>query len=418
MLSFESFVLKNLPIVLIVLRKNKDFFISIFLVDLPNKQKNKELKKYEAILIDSTISNGRIAGELVISEGQIEFTSESKRFVIPIFNVKISAGGAGNRLIFFTHTNENNISIYTSDKRILKNEVLKGHSHLYVQVKKSKKVVKRILYSSIVVLSLFVLTIVGLYLSKNYFVEKLANQVPVEWEKKAGDQLFGSLSVQYEVIHDDSLKKVFLAVADPLIKEVAKKGVKIDLYFVKDHSINAFALPGGKVVIQSGLIENAKSWEEVLGVLSHELAHVTRRHHVRGIIDNLGLYVILSTMVGDVSAIAGTFANMGGQLASLANSRDFETEADETGWEYLLKAKVNPKGMISFFETLDKKYGTEMDGYLSFMSTHPDTKERIKNLKEKLKEHPVHFKPISNDFELFKKALDEKMDQGNSSKSW
>lgn len=376
------------------------------------------LKKYEAILINSNESNERISGELVISDFKVAFSSEKIQFEIPIAYLKISAGGSGNRLIFFTHEKESHISLYTTDKSVLKDEALLRNPQLKLQVKSSKRVVRKIIYSTLFVLSFFVVVIIGLFLSKNYFVEKLANQVPVEWEKKAGDQLFGSLSVQYEVIHNDSLKKVFLDVAAPLIKEVAKKGVKIDLYFIKDHSINAFALPGGKVVIQSGLIENAKSWEEVLGVLGHELAHVTRRHHVRGIIDNLGLYVILSAVIGDVSAIAGTFANMGGELASLANSREFETEADETGWEFLLKAKINPKGMISFFETLDKKHGTKMDGYLSFMSTHPETKERIKNLKQKLKEHPVSFKPIDNDFESFKKALDQQMDKGSSSKSW
>jgi predicted Zn-dependent protease len=96
---------------------------------------------------------------------------------------------------------------------------------------------------------------------------------------------------------------------------------------------------------------------------------------------------------------------MGGELASLSNSRAFETEADETGWSYLLAAHVNPKGMISFFETLDKEKHSKMEGYMSFMSTHPETKERIKNLKEKLKENPVNFKLIDASFSSFKKSL-------------
>ncbi|MBL0078159.1 MAG: M48 family metallopeptidase [Bacteroidetes bacterium] len=115
-------------------------------------------------------------------------------------------------------------------------------------------------------------------------VSSLPNQVPIEWEKKAGDKLFTTMSLQYKFIQNDSLKKVFLKISDPLFKQVEKDGYKIDLYFVKDPTINAFALPGGKVIIQTGLIENAKSWEEVMGVLGHELAHVTKRHHIRSMI--------------------------------------------------------------------------------------------------------------------------------------
>jgi beta-barrel assembly-enhancing protease len=185
------------------------------------------------------------------------------------------------------------------------------------------------------------------------------------------------------------------------------------LYFVKNSEINAFALPGGKVIIQTGLIENAKSWEEVMGVLSHELSHVTRRHHIRGIINNVGIFAILSAFVGDVSALAGTFANLGGELASLSNSRDFENEADQTGWDYLVKAKINPSGFISFFETLKKETEKEtvIDSTLnksidlSFLSTHPNTQERIDNLKQKLKSNKDTYKSLPNNFDAFKKAL-------------
>lgn len=366
------------------------------------------MSKYEAILIDSTISNGRQSGVLTIFEDRIEFVSDLKTVFISKEVLKINAGGAGDRLIFFSDVNVNDISIYTSDKKVLKNEFLVNNIHLKHQIKSSKKIVRRIFYTTFYIFSFFLLLIFGAYYYKDKFVEKLAEKVPLEWEKKAGDQLFTALSVQYKIIECDSLKKVFLEVAKPLIRQIEKKGVKIDLYFVKDPSINAFALPGGKVVIQSGLLDNAKSWEEVLGVLSHELAHVTRRHHIRGIINNVGLYTILAASIGDVSALAGTFANMGGELASLANSRTFETEADETGWNYLVQAHVDPKGMISFFETLDKENGSKMDGYLSFMSTHPETKERIKNLKKKLKRNPVNFKLINNNYESFKSSFNLK----------
>ena len=363
------------------------------------------MKSYEAIRINSSIDNRRESGLLQICSDRVEFQSESELFIIPMDLLSISAGGAGDRLVFFTDKNNSSISVYTSDRTVLKNEILLANRALSLEIKSSKRVIHRIIYSTLGVCLFFGLLIFGAYLAKDYFVEKLANQVPRIWEKKAGDQLFSALSSEYDFIKNDSLEKVFLEVAKPLIQQVEKKGIKIDLYFVSNPSINAFALPGGKVVIQSGLIENAKSWEEVLGVLGHELAHVTRRHHIRGIINELGLYTILAATIGDVSALAGTFASMGGELASLSNSRAFETEADDTGWEYLLAARVNPKGMISFFETLEKEENSKIEGYMSFISTHPATKERIENLKAHLKENIAHFKMIQNDFSDFKKAI-------------
>jgi predicted Zn-dependent protease len=218
------------------------------------------------------------------------------------------------------------------------------------------------------------------------------------------------LSLQYNFVKNDSLKKELLRVARPLFKQIEKEGYTIDLYFVKDASINAFALPGGRVIIQTGLIENAKSWEEVMGVLSHELSHVTRRHHIRGVINNLGIYAILSATIGDVSALAGTVVNLGGDLASLSNSRDFEYEADEKGWEYLNKADINPSGLISFFETLKKENKTKIDSTLekvdlSFLSTHPDTQARIDILKIKNKNNLHKYNTLPNTFNEFKKAL-------------
>lgn len=366
------------------------------------------MRSYEAILIDSSLSSGRHAGLLTLFEDRVEFESNLGKITIFKEKLQVNAGGAGNRLIFLSDKDINEVSIYTGDKKVLKDPFLVNFSHLKNQLKSSKRIVSRIYYATFCVILFFLILIFSTYFLKDKFVEKLAEKVPLEWEKKAGDKLFTALSAQYKIIECDSLKKVFLHVAKPLIDQIERKGVKIELYFVQDPRINAFALPGGKVVIQSGLLDNAKSWEEVLGVLGHELAHVTRRHHLRGIINNVGLYTILAASFGDISALAGTVVNMGGELASLSNSRVFETEADETGWDYLVQAKIDPQGMISFFETLDKDNHSKIAENLSFMSTHPETKERIKNLKMKMKKNPVHFKLINNNFKTFKSSFNLK----------
>jgi beta-barrel assembly-enhancing protease len=369
------------------------------------------MNTYEAILIHPEIKGGRTAGQLTIKNNQVLFICNQLEYSISLTNLSITAGGAANRFVFFADKFQKDISIYTSDKKILKDPILKNNPQFSIDIKKSKSNLNKTLKGSLILLGIVFALIGGLYLLKDKMVEGLANQVPVEWETEAGDKLFKTLSAQYKVIKNDSLEKEFIKIAKPLFAQVEKKGYKIDLYFVEDSTINAFALPGGKVIIQTGLIKNAKSWEEVMGVLSHELSHVTRRHHIRGIINNIGVFGILSAALGDVSALAGTFASFGGELALLSNSRAFETEADETGWNYMVNAKMNPKGMIDFFETLkkeDKKILDETPAEnidLSFLSTHPETQERIDNLKIKLKADKTVYPPITNNFKEFKENL-------------
>ncbi len=370
------------------------------------------MENYQAILIHPDVKGGRISGNLSIKNNCIYFENEDLSYQISFINLNINTGGASNRFIFFSDKTNKEISIYTSDKKVLKNSILASNNNFKSEISKSKSDLRKTLKGVFIVIALVGLIITGLYLAKDKMVEKIADQVPTSWEKEAGDKLFSTLSLQYKFIKNDSLEKEFLKVAQPLLKQIEKDGFKIDLYFVKDASINAFALPGGKVVIQTGLIENAKSWEEVMGVVSHELSHVTRRHHIRGIINNLGIFTILSAAIGDVSALAGTFLNVGGELASLSNSRDFENEADETGWKYLVQAKMNPKGLITFFETLSKeekkseiksKVDETID--LSFLSTHPNTKDRISTLKEKLKGDKNIYIKLPDNFEKFKTEL-------------
>ncbi|WP_136667179.1 M48 family metallopeptidase [Flavobacterium sp. H122] len=369
------------------------------------------METYQAILIHPNSNGGRISGFISLKNNGVYFESETFKYHIGFSNLSISAGGASNRFIFLKDNTQNEISIYTSQKSILKHPLLVSNSNLKKQIKKSNNELKKTFRGTLLVLTFIVALLGGLYLLKDKMVENLAQQVPISWEQNVGDKLFTTLSLQYHFITNDSLKKEFTQVAQPLIKQIEKKGYKVDFYFVKDPTINAFALPGGKVIIQTGLIENAKSWEEVMGVLSHELAHVTRRHHIRGIINNLGVFTILSLTFGDISAIAGTFINMGGELASLSNSRDFENEADETGRMYLINGKINPSGLISFFETIEKEERTMLDSTavkdidLSFLSTHPDIKTRILQLKQKQKKDTTKYPSIQYSFKDFKNKV-------------
>ena len=365
------------------------------------------MNSFDAILIDSSNQEGqREPGVLHVEHFQIRFESDQQTILFPLDRVNLAVGGAADRLIFFSLSDKPEISVYTSDHKILRHPNLLRYPALSEKIRKVKSRKRAFTFTVLTLISLVLAISVSIFLMKDFVVRKLAESAPVEWEEKIGDKLFQGLAIEYTFIENDSLEEIFLSAAAPLLEEVKKEGFNIDLYFTKDATINAFALPGGKVIIQSGLIDNAHSWDEVFGVLAHELAHVTQRHHLRGVINNVGIYALLVAFLGDISAIAGTVINLGGELGSLANSRKFELEADRVGMDYLVKAGMDTDGLITFFEVLKEKHGDKGEDALSFLSTHPTTDDRIEILKKMQASLPA-YEPIqfTHSFESFRNCF-------------
>ncbi|MGF1503269.1 MAG: M48 family metallopeptidase [Paracoccaceae bacterium] len=133
--------------------------------------------------------------------------------------------------------------------------------------------------------------------------------------------------------------------------------------------VNAFALPGGQVVILRGLIDRAGSPEEVAGVLAHEFGHVIHRDPMVGVLKAMGSAGILGLMVGDVFGativVAATEA-----LANANYSRDVERRADETAYQILLDAGLPTAPFAGFFRRLQERYG-DGAGVLNYLSSHP-----------------------------------------------
>lgn len=142
---------------------------------------------------------------------------------------------------------------------------------------------------------------------------------------------------------------------------------------------NAFALPGGTVVVTDDLVEKFGDPDLIAGVLGHELAHVSERHSLRQLYRSLSTYVLIAMIVGDVGPILEDALLEGSALASLSYSRGHESKADAIGVATAYKAGYDPTALATFFETLQREYG---DSGPEWMSTHPANAERIERIKE------------------------------------
>ena len=143
--------------------------------------------------------------------------------------------------------------------------------------------------------------------------------------------------------------------------------------------VNAFALPGGRIVLTMPLITQAENPEEVAGVLAHELGHAAYRHPEAELIRQAGLTLIVSALTSGGSS---SFTALAGSAAILSYSRSAEAEADAFAVQTMEKAAIDPTGLKHFFEKLLKEEGHNRGGVIggleSAFSTHPGTEERIK----------------------------------------
>ncbi|MGH2669412.1 MAG: M48 family metallopeptidase, partial [bacterium] len=152
---------------------------------------------------------------------------------------------------------------------------------------------------------------------------------------------------------------------------------------LRDRSINAFAAPGGLVVVHTGLLVEARSADELAGILAHEITHVFARHSLRQLLFQLGLTASVRLVLGMPEGVADSIASAVVSLGSLRFSRDQERDADRGGVELLTRARLPATGLQSFFDRLARQEGAVP----ALISTHPPSAERVAALQRLLDEH-------------------------------
>lgn len=205
-----------------------------------------------------------------------------------------------------------------------------------------------------------------------YVVER----IPVAQEERIARRYAAQFEQAPGMRREGPRHRVTRAILDRLVRENTR--YDYTLFIADDPAINAFALPGGVVVVNDGLIEATATPEELAGVLAHEVQHVELRHGLRGLVRQAGLSLVVMAVTGEVG---GTFAgDLGQRMLSLQFSREAETEADRTGFERLVAAGIDPRGMATFFDKLGEASG----GTVELLSTHPASERRARRLRELL----------------------------------
>lgn len=218
-------------------------------------------------------------------------------------------------------------------------------------------------------------------------IEKITQKT----DKKLGDLVWDFYKKSHTIIdHDDVVKPI-----DSLIRAICTANEidpsKIKLHVVKNEEINAFALPDHHLIINSGLIEASKNESALSGVIVHEIAHMELRHVMKKLVKELGISAVLSISTG--GAGSEMIKEVVKLISSSAYDRKLETEADLKGVDYLINAGIDPFPFADFMETIAEKE-KDNPSYFQWISTHPESIERAKNIRKHAKTEGKKYQAI------------------------
>ncbi len=200
--------------------------------------------------------------------------------------------------------------------------------------------------------------------------------VPLSVDESIGKASKEQVSLSAPDCGDEVAQKYVEDLAAPLLQKVKDQPFDFHFRVANTDEVNAFALPGGYVTVNRGLIEAAESGEEVAGVLGHEIQHALLRHGTKRILRQLGGRALIALLFGGTDLHAVSDAS--GSLLSLSYDRDQESEADLLGIQLLVAARMDPQGLASFFARLSKDSVHPPE----LLSTHPDPGNRASLIKQ------------------------------------
>ncbi len=230
---------------------------------------------------------------------------------------------------------------------------------------------------------LFLSAILSLYFGVlPYLAERLALNLPIEVEEKLGKEIYDSMISNYKV--DEEKTKNLNKFAKNIDFE---SPYNLKFVVVDENQVNAFALPGGYVVVYDKILRKMDKPEQLAGLLSHEVSHINQRHSLKGMANEFSGSIFLSIIFGG-SGFSELIVSQAHNLNSMKFSRNLEKEADLKGLKILQDNKINQYGMVELMEKLKKEEEKAgLENIPSYLSTHPIGKTRIKYLKAAIVEN-------------------------------
>jgi predicted Zn-dependent protease len=229
------------------------------------------------------------------------------------------------------------------------------------------------------------LVLAGYFFGLPVAAEKIAARIPLETEAALGAEALDWLDEQgwfQETTLSDYAKTQVQERFNHLISDLPiKANCRLEFRSGKRFGPNAFALPGGTIVITDEMVRLNGGWDEVTAVLAHEIGHVELRHTLRSILQNSIIGVAVATVMADAATLSAVISGFPMLVAQTKYSRKFETEADTYAFELLKRCGYSPEAFARLMERLEAEYGHRRHP-MAWISNHPVTSERIEAARQ------------------------------------
>lgn len=252
--------------------------------------------------------------------------------------------------------------------------------------------VGRFLAGTIVVAIALVVVSVALYVwGIPALAVTVAARIPVAWEEQLGAAAIANLTSIHRRCDAPAQLAALEQIVERLTASIPSSPYRYRLTVIASEMPNAFAAPGGHLLMTSELLRFADRPEEIAGVLAHEIQHVEHRHATRLLVRELSMRTLISLALGDLRGL-GSAVDAAGRLGTLRYQRADETAADRGAVPMLVAARIDPRGMVTM---LQKLQGASR-GFTPplYLSTHPALEERIATLNALIDQTPVTTAPL------------------------
>jgi len=217
--------------------------------------------------------------------------------------------------------------------------------------------------------------------------------ISTQQEVEMGAGYSAEINRQLPLVQDAELNRYMNVLGDSIARIADTRNLDWSFYIVDSPDVNAFAVPGGFIYMNRGLLERATNLAQVAGVLGHEIGHVTQRHSVeqmaksqRTNVGILGLCIFLPSLCGSQTGQAAIQLGAGAAMASF--SRADEDEADEVAIGYMIRSGIDPSGVPEMFQILLNERQSKPDAMETWFRSHPLEESRIANGRARIAKYP------------------------------
>lgn len=227
------------------------------------------------------------------------------------------------------------------------------------------------------------------------------NLVSTEQEVAMGAEFAAEVEREMKMLDDPVVEAYIDSLGQILARNSDRTDIAYRFRVVDTDEVNAFALPGGFLYVNRGLITTAENESELAGVIAHEVGHVVGKHSAKMLTRHYGIAMIAQIALGeDPGLVKSLVANIAATGALMKYSRDAEREADRFGVDEMHRSGLDPNGLATFFEKLHAMHEREPSSFEKFFSTHPPTAERISDTRSYIASLPALASP-TRDSERF-----------------